>query len=799
MKTNKLSRVINVLTVFMIAILGFGTQSALAVPPAPVPISPLGGSTIIIPTFSWQAATGAAQYVVEVGAQSDPVTILWSDQTVNLNLTPNNGSIFANIPLFWRVRALDSGGTPGAWSSTINFTKQIPAPVLVSPTDTSSVVTPIFEWQAVQGAAYYKVELSASSTFLVVDETYQTYNTRVTPTNTIPNGLHYWRVTGFDADGHAGTPSPGWTFTKGIPAPSLVGPYNGHPNVHIPAFSWTAVDGAAYYKVELSTVKSFVPVAQTYTTYNTSVTPVDSIPNILYYWRVSGVDADGHVGTPSSVWTFTKNTDAPVLISPDITADITTPTMSWAPVIGAASYKVELSANSDFLPILETYSTYNLSVTPVDLLPLAKYYWRVSSVDPGGNVGGSYWRWFTLLAPSAAIDPVPLLLSPTPAQTITSDPTFSWTRVVGAADYRLKVYKDAELSVTHESILTDYASYTPYAAGTHDAYPNGTYYWYVEARNASLVVIATSSAQSFTKQEILPLVSPTNGAGLDIDPTFEWGQIVGAADYRLLVSTFSDFHSTYESILTESTSYRPYTPGDSDAYPNGTYYWKVEARNANLITIATSEARSLTKQEVQPLTSPTDGATGLLVDPTFRWEKIIGAKDYRLIVSTFSDFHSSYETILTEYTSYTPFTPGDTDAYPNGTYYWKVEARNASLITIATSTARSLTKQEPLPLIAPTNGARLNSDPTFQWSQVVGAKDYRLIVSKYADFHAAYDNVLCDYPTYTPYIPSLISPYVRTKYYWKVEARNSSLIVIATSNSWTFDESVKIYLPITLK
>ena len=42
---------------------------------------------------------------------------------------------------------------------------------------------PLLEWQHVQGATYYKVELSTSSTFIVMEATYTTYNTRLTPSH----------------------------------------------------------------------------------------------------------------------------------------------------------------------------------------------------------------------------------------------------------------------------------------------------------------------------------------------------------------------------------------------------------------------------------------------------------------------------------------------------------------------------------------------------------------------------------------------------------------------------------------
>ena len=69
-------------------------------------------------------------------------------------------------------------------------------------------------------------------------------------------------------------------------------------------------------------------------------------------------------------------------------------------------------------------------------------------------------------------------------------------------------------------------------------YLNGTYYWKVEARTSyGGMVIATSAACSFTKQELSRSQPRPMGHGLAVDPTFQWSQIVGADRYRLIVST----------------------------------------------------------------------------------------------------------------------------------------------------------------------------------------------------------------------------------------------------------------------
>ena len=209
-----------------------------------------------------------------------------------------------------------------------------------------------------------------------------------------------------------------------------------------------------------------------------------------------------------------------------------------------------------------------------------------------------------------------------------------------------------------------------------------------------------------------------------------------------MVSIHADFHTTYSSVTTDYNSYTPAVATSPDAYPNGTYYWKVEARTSGGTVIATSAARSFTKQEPLPLLAPVDGATGLTADPTFRWTQIVGANHYRLVISTNPGFITTYDSIVTDYNSYTPAVATSPDAYPNGTYYWKVEARTSGGTVIATSAARSFTKQEPLPLLAPVDGATgLTVDPTFQWSQIVGANHYRLVVSTNPGFSTTYSSI----------------------------------------------------------
>jgi hypothetical protein len=783
-----------------------------AAPPAPVTVSPGEGDTIVIPTFTWLKAPGAAYYELEVGPQSNPLDVYWTDQTVHLTVTPDNSAVFPNEALYWRVRGYDSSDTPGAWSITVNFTKHLPAPVLVTPPSGSTLTMPSLSWQAVTGAARYLVELSLSPTFITLDYSYTTYNTMLTPTAGFPNGgPWYWRVTAVDAQGNNGTPSAANYFTKEIPAPGRLGPGNGEAIVE-PFFAWNPTLGAAWYQVELSLSPTFVPVEHTYTTYNTQLTPAGAIDHsAAWYWRVSGVDAAGNLGTwCCGVMDFSKTIPAPTLTGPDDGSTAIVPWMSWTAVDGAAWYQVELSLVANFNPIAFTYTTYNTVFTPVDKLPNNTYYWRVSGVDAASHIGtASAARTFIQVDIPAGIDPAPVLVDPGDNETLTNDPSFSWTGVVGAADYRVVVSKNADFSTTYDSAYTDYTAFTPYTYGTsglQNTYANDVYYWRVQARNSMGTVIATSAARTFTKAMPLELFGPANGVTITTgDPIFTWDRVVGARDYRVKVSRDPSMSPLFDYSYTDYTTFIPYTYGTSglqNAYPNDTYYWQVDARNHSGVVIATSEARSFTKAMIQAISNPANGAT-LTADPSFVWSRVVGARDYRVKVSRDPSMSPLYDYTYIDFINFVPYTSGTSglqDTYSNDTYYWQVDARNHSGVVLFSSATWSFTKAMTLPLIAPANGAHVDGEPTFEWTPVVGARDYRVKVSVNPTMTPLYDYVYTDYPIFTPYNgPGLRDTYAGNTYYWQVEARNHSGTVIVTSVTWSFDNYWMVYLPTVKK
>ena len=165
------------------------------------------------PTFTWSSALGGTQYELQIDNNS---VFRSPDQTVT-----QSGLLFTAAPLadgkwYWRVRAINSDGAPGAWSQKLAFTVDTTPPViplLVSPANaaTSTNTKLKIEWVKVTGATRYELQLQPQgATIPVID---MSNKTKYTPPTPLDYGTYEWRVRAVDK---ANNPS-GWsewrTFT----------------------------------------------------------------------------------------------------------------------------------------------------------------------------------------------------------------------------------------------------------------------------------------------------------------------------------------------------------------------------------------------------------------------------------------------------------------------------------------------------------------------------------------------------------------------------------------------------------
>ncbi|OYV86708.1 MAG: hypothetical protein B7Z63_03570, partial [Ignavibacteriae bacterium 37-53-5] len=142
----------------------------IAAPPAPTLSIPANGATAVPvnPTVSWNSATGAANYRLQVSTSSSFTTTVYDSSGLTVTSRILSGLINAT-QYYWRVNASNAGGT-GSWSAVWNFTTVVAppaAPTLATPLNgaTAVPVNPALTWNSSAGAASYRLQVSTDSSF----------------------------------------------------------------------------------------------------------------------------------------------------------------------------------------------------------------------------------------------------------------------------------------------------------------------------------------------------------------------------------------------------------------------------------------------------------------------------------------------------------------------------------------------------------------------------------------------------------------------------------------------------------
>jgi transposase-like protein len=197
----------------------------IVAPTAPALASPTNGAvnrpTTL--TLSWNPATGAETYRLQVSTSSAFTTPVFDDSTIT-STSRQIGPLANNTAYYWRVKAKNTGGA-SAWSSVWSFTTIIAAPTtptLISPANGAGnqLTTLTLSWNPAIGATTYRLQISANAAFTTTifdDSTNATTSRQIgSLTN---NTTYYWRVKAKNAGG-ASAWSSVWSFMTGTTAVS---------------------------------------------------------------------------------------------------------------------------------------------------------------------------------------------------------------------------------------------------------------------------------------------------------------------------------------------------------------------------------------------------------------------------------------------------------------------------------------------------------------------------------------------------------------------------------------------------
>ena len=436
------------------------------------------------PTLTWKAVSGASKYEVYRARSRSGEYIKYS--TVTGTSYTNTSYIENGNTYYYKVRALKSDGTAGAWSSVVSVTykQTLPAPTVTGGNDAQG--RPTLKWNAVSGAAKYEVYRARSK-----DGDYIKYSTvtgtSYTNTSYIENGnTYYYKVRALKSDGTAGAWSSivAVTYKQTLSAPTVTG---GNDSQGRPTLKWNAVTGAAKYEVYRARSMNGDYIKYSTVT-GTSYTNTSYIEDgNTYYYKVRALDANGTAGAWSSVVSVTyKQT----LSAPTVTGGNDAqgrPTLKWNAVTGAAKYEVyrARSLNGDYIK----YSTVTgTSYTNTSYIENGNtYYYKVRALKSDGTAGA----WSSIVS----VTYKQTLSAPTVTGGNDSQgrPTLKWNAVTGAAKY--EVYRARSKD----------GDYIKYSTTTGTSYTNisyiengNTYYYKVRALKSDGTTGAWSSIVSVT-------------------------------------------------------------------------------------------------------------------------------------------------------------------------------------------------------------------------------------------------------------------------------------------------------------
>ena len=195
--------------------------------------------------------------------------------------------------------------------------------------------------------------------------------------------------------------------------------------------------------------------------------------------------------------------------------------------------------------------------------------------------------------------------------------------------------------------------------------------------------------------------------------------------------------------------------------------WTVDTKNTRLMTFIDSLSGQVA------LISPDNNAAGLdITNLSLKWQPVNGATGYEWQVSD----STSFTGLLTGLTG----TAESSSARPTGlepaaTYYWRIRTSKPFLSrwsdTWSFNTILGGSNIAPL-LSVPAAGAITTIKPIFQWSTIISADKYDLLVAKDNAFSEVVIDRTGDNALSSNAWESEISLENDTTYYWKVKARS---------------------------
>jgi hypothetical protein len=815
--------------------------------------------------LDWDPVLGARTYDLQIATDPEFGSIV-HERTDITGTSYARPQTLNNDEYYWRVRAEDVAGNVPTWSSreTWSFERhwpEMPVPSyparasdidLATPNDTDLGVTVgdpfYYEWEPVPLASMYKIELASDPSFSTIVGTCYSRGTTYTPASEdaakcMPGAekTYWWRLTAMDQH-----ESNNWSplnypmtsqnvfydarFTYSPAEVTLISP-PADAEVDIPTLTWEPLAGAARYRVFWSSVTASSSSSQL--TAATSFTPPKLDPGD-YTWQVVPVTNDGREGAPllSAQRGFTvvaqqaATATFPEVIAPVGGSFARFPSLSWQPVVGAESYRVQVrvAGGSGFTPVSPTFAyPAGTDPTAANLAP-GDYEWMVQALGSGGGVISTSPALgsFEIASPTTVTGQANALsmagyqdgdtCTGLECTDLRQTPVLRWNPAADTGYYKVWISRNAnlsnlvpagELGKSSNPFTVNSTVWTPTTA-MQESTAGQAYFWAVQPCTYSdkcapnPVPLNSFNKRSHAVETTSPGVVVVDGvpAGdatippASDDLTLMWRDFLAtsstassgssslttpstqtAREYEVQVAVDHTFATLLDSAIVDQRSYTSF----DDTYPEGNIYWRVRAFDPSGNPLPWSSTRAVNKQSPTPQLNALPGVQG--PTPTLSWLPLNFAASYELAIFQQASPTAKF-TVTSSQVKWSA--SASSQSLAPGAYEWSVRRKDARSRFGGWSARKPLTISESLvTLNAPTaNGTVAPRDSVFSWQAVARASDYRIILTSPL---GAQTTQITKATAWAP-----LAKLTPGSWTWRVEARDTAGVAMGNPTQQTF-------------
>ncbi len=587
--------------------------------------------------IQWEAVEGAGKYgvyraVSETGKYSNIKTVK------GLSYIDTSGK--SGVLYYYKIRALaEKSASNSAYSQIRSLSCRLSAPVVTAcnQEDTGKIQ---LKWKKISGAGGYEIyraEENGAYAFLA-----DTEDTSYTDASAQPGKVYSYQLKAVNDDPEAASAFSETVTQLCRMGRPVVKTGNDAASGKV-RLTWDAVDGADCYEVYRAAAKKGAYTLLE-TVYQTGFTDTSLAARKTGYYYVQAVDAKDNRSEPSAAVSCVCDVAQPVISLTNLhpSGDIR---VSWEKVEGAKSYQVyrATSENGKYSSVKTTTSD---GYTDTTAKPGVRYYYKVRAQASKSNANSA---WSPIQSLTCRISCVSITGS---HDGPSGKPVLTWKKVSGASGY--EIYRSGEAGEREFLTETAALSWTDETAQACRPYS-----YEIKAVNGD-----SEGESGYSAPEILvcklpvPEVSFANEA-VSGKILLTWESSAGAVQWDIFRSTSRK--GTYRLLgSTEKTEFL-----DETAKAGKTCYYKIQAAAADSDAgSAQSAARSWVCDLERPVLQAEANSKG---QPKLSWEKVSGAKKYRISRSQDGESWTSVKT--TTERSWT-----DTAAKSGETWYYRLEA-----------------------------------------------------------------------------------------------------------------------------